>query len=159
MSIDLKGQAKVQKREDILLAKSKLVVSRHSRIKASVYVAVFSFDLATESCPFKKTTSFSSVLTRSHISPKRRTFDKVREVRLQDFKAAAVAAPSTDSWTEGMKIKKIVFSRENATAIGRYRNIFIKQKSKVAHLRISSRHQFLHQTSEAKGNRWLLLRG
>ena len=31
-----------------------------------------------------------------------------------------------------MNIKKIVFSRENTTAIGRHRNIFIKQKSKVA---------------------------
>ena len=140
MSIDLKDRQSTKEKKEILLAKYKFVVSRHSRIKASASVADFSFDLATESCPFKNSTSFSSVLTRSRMSPKRRTSDEVREVKLQDFKATAVAAPSTDSRTGGMKIKKIVFSRENATAIGRYRNIFIKQKSKVAHSRISSRH-------------------
>ena len=93
-----------------MLAKSKFVASRHSRIKASASTTFFSFDLATDRCPLKKVTSCSSFLTRSRISPNRRTSEEVRDVKLQDFRASAVAAPSTDSWTANMEIKESAFS-------------------------------------------------
>ena len=63
-------------------------------------MADFSFDLATDSCPFNDITSCSSVLMRSRLSPKQRTSDEIREVKAQDFSAAEVAALSIDPWTE-----------------------------------------------------------
>ena len=57
MSIDLRAGRSTKEKKEILLAKSRFVASRHSRIKASASVADFSFDLATESCPFKNITS------------------------------------------------------------------------------------------------------
>ena len=142
MGIDLRVGKSTKEQTEILLVKSRFVVSRHSKIKASASVAVFSFDLATDSCPLKNVTSFSSFLTRSCISPNRRTSEEVRDVKLQDFRAAAVAAPSTVSWTENMGIKRnAFFSAKIQTAIGSdIETHFIKQKIKVYHLRTGSRH-------------------
>ena len=70
MSIDLRTGRAQSKKKESLLAKSRLIASRHSRIKASASVADFSFDFATESGPFNDIRSFSSVLIRSRFSSK-----------------------------------------------------------------------------------------
>ena len=145
MNIDLRAGGSIKEQKEILLAKSRFVVSRHSRIKASASTAFFSFDLATDSCPLKKVTSCSSFLTRSHISPNRRTSEEVRDVKLQDFRASAAATPSTDSWTENMEIKESAFSAKIQNCHRkRIETHFIKQNIKACHLKIGSRYWFLH---------------
>ena len=142
MSIDPRAGKSTKEQTEILLAKSRFVVSRHSRIKASASVAFFSFDRATYSWPLKKVTSCSSFLTRSRISPNRRTSEEVRDVKLQDFRAAAAAAPSIDSWNiKYGDQEECIFSAKIQTAIGSDIDThFIKQGIKFYHLRTGSRH-------------------